>query len=95
MTFNTLKSFLYKFQINQFLNNRQYILSLTTKLKTVYQTATKWLTQIITEETIDYNCGLKCCRNPNKQITKFMSYPRHLISIRHSYLKEAKGATRT
>ena len=69
-------------------------MSLTTKLKTIYQTATKWLTQI-TKETSDYDCGLKCCWKPNKQITKFMSYPRHLNSIRHSYLKEAKGVNRT
>ena len=30
-----LNSVLYKFQINPFLNNQQYILSLTTKLKTI------------------------------------------------------------
>ncbi|KAK2556053.1 Transmembrane protein 187 [Acropora cervicornis] len=37
------------------------------------QAVTKWLTQQLHEETNDHNCGLKCCRKPNKQFTQLMS----------------------
>ena len=38
-----------------------------------HYTVTKWLTQQLHEETNDHNCGLKCCRKPNKQFTQLMS----------------------